>query len=436
MNQRTTPRVATAAVGAVALVLGVGLVSPGAAEPATGTGSAVVRWIDRTARPLDTIDPDAPLDDLTPLRRSVGDASIVGLGEPAHEVAEVTALKHRTLRFLVERMGFRSIAFEDDWSLGLSINSYLRTGAGDLDALLRQTGGGWATREVADMLTWLRSYNAGRAEHDQVQFVGVEYYTTFRPAYEIVDDYVAETAPDQVAELNAHLEPLRPRKDTAFAHAQWYMNDVEDKQPYVEDARAVYDLVARIAPGDSVALHAARQIRLFYEHYTLPFADALVSRDANAAANLRWWRETGHDRIVYWAASAHSGVIPELRITAPPGPDMVFPSVGSYLHRWYGRDYRSIGFTFDHGTLAGRQVPPPAPDWFERPFGATRHDQLLLDLREPAPAPVRHWLHGPVTTRGFVDHDPPYESYASGGTLAQWFDVIVHRQVVTAATPL
>ena len=30
---------------------------------------------------------------------------------------------------------------------------------------------------------------------------------------------------------------------------------------------------------------------------------------------------------------------------------MRFPSVGSYLRRWYGPQYLSIGFTFDHGEL-------------------------------------------------------------------------------------
>ena len=450
MNRRTKRR----AAGAVALVLGVGLATPGAAQPATATGtSAVVRWIEHNAHPLDTVDPTAPLDDLAPLRRAVGHASIVGLGEPAHEVAEVTTLKHRALRYLVERMGFRSIAWEDDWTLGLEIDAYVRTGDGDVDEILSRTGGGWATREVADVLTWLRDFNTGRPASDQIRFVGVEYYTTWLPAYDMVDSYVADVAPKRLAELRAHTATLVPTKETAFAHAQWYMNEVPAKQPYVDHARAVYDLIAELAEDDSVELHAARQIRTFYEHYQLPFTDALVFRDAKAAENLRWWRDAGHDKIVYWAATPHSAVAPDLRITAPPEPDLAFASVGSYVDRWYGAGYRSIGFTFDHGTLSSDDItaselasepmdtgaggwPPPAPDWFERPFGQTRYDQFVLDLRGPAPAPVRQWLYGPLRTRGFVDHVPPYDSYGSGGTLDQWFDVIIHRQTVTAAEPL
>lgn len=98
----------------------------------------------------------------------------------------------------------------------------------------------------------------------------------------------------------------------------------------------------------------------------------------------------------------------------------------------------SIGFTFDHGTVSLGPVgtatlPPPAPDWFERPFGEVGLDQFALDLHTPAPAPVRRWRQAPIRTRGLPDAGP--DSYMAGGSLAQWFDVIVHRQELTPAQP-
>ena len=100
---------------------------------------------------------------------------------------------------------------------------------------------------------------------------------------------------------------------------------------------------------------------------------------------------------------------------------------------------RSIGFTFDHGTVslgpgAVVTLPPPAPGWFERPFGRVGLDQFAVDLHAPAPAPVRRWLEAPIKTRGLPDRGPG--SYMAGGSLAQWFDVIVHRQELTPATGL
>ena len=138
------------------------------------------------------------------------------------------------------------------------------------------------------------------------------------------------------------------------------------------------------------------------------------------------------------AASAHTANAPRLRVAVPPGPFWRYPTAGSYLRHWYGQRYLSIGFTCDHGTVSlGPEgtvaVPPPAPGWFERPFGQAGLDQFALDLRTPAPPPARSWLHSPLKTRGFPDRGPG--SYMAGGTLAQWFDVIIHRQELSPTQP-
>ena len=129
--------------------------------------------------------PDAPLDDLAPLRRSIGNARIVGLGESAHGAAEETTLKHRMLRLLVEQLGFRTVAWEEDWTTGVEIDAYIHGGPQDLAQLVASMSPQYQTHEVADVLAWLRRFNAGR--HDQVSFVGVEYYFTRRLAYDTVE---------------------------------------------------------------------------------------------------------------------------------------------------------------------------------------------------------------------------------------------------------
>jgi erythromycin esterase len=404
-------------------------------------GTAVKSWLRKNAAPLGTVDPAAPFADLAALRRSIGDAGIVGLGESTHGAAEVLALKHRTLRFLVEQMDFRSVAWEDDWTLGLQVDGYIRGGTGDLDALMAQMTPQWQSREVADLLRWLREYNTGRA--DKVRFVGVEFYLTPPRAYETVDAYVAATAPDRLPEVRQHLRPIRPAVPETYANMYEYIMWLEkqpDQSRYVRHANQAYDIVASLPhrPGDTAhaqALRTARQIVSFYEHYRLPDEESFAYRDARAAENLRWWRDGSGDKVVYWAASPHTADAPRLRIVVPPDPDMRFASVGSYLRAWYGGRYRSLGFTFDHGTVSlgyGQTVtlPPPASDWFEQSFASVRTDQFVLDLRAAAPPPVRRWLTAPIKTRGLPHRGSG--SFMDGGHLSQWFDVIVHRQQVTA----
>ncbi|XRQ14309.1 erythromycin esterase family protein, partial [Actinomadura welshii] len=303
---------------------------------------------------LRTVDPRAPLTDLGPLRRSVGHAAIAGLGESTHGAAEEIALKHRTLRFLVEELGFRSVAWEADWTVGVQIDDYLRTGEGDPDALVRQMATTWRSREVAAVLRWLREWNAAHPS-DQVRFTGVEFFATGRPAYDAVTEYVARVAPRRLADLREHLRPLEPRTPDIGQWAYEYSElDTAEQKTYIDNARAVYDLVRALPRrrAHAITLQHARQIVSFYEYFAMERGTREMNeyRDSRAARNLRWWRRHSGDKTVYWAATAHTADAPDVTISAPPEGDTRFDSVGSYLRRWYGRRYLSVGFTFDHGT--------------------------------------------------------------------------------------
>ena len=80
------------------------------------------------------------------------------------------------------------------------------------------------------------------------------------------------------------------------------------------------------------------------------------------------------------------------------------PPARRYLREHFGSRYASVGFTFDHGTVnSGWGGPPFTP----RPF--------------PVPPPPRGFAERPL---GEVAH------YMTGGSLHQWFDVLLHRQAV------
>lgn len=292
--------------------------------------------------------------------------------------------------------------------------------------------------EVADVLVWLRGFNIGRS--DPVRFVGVEYYLTGPEAADAVTAYLEANVPHRLAELSSDLNLVRPMGTNVFEHIGWFTG-MADKTPCLQAAHRVHAQIEGLPhpPGDrehAVALHHARQIRSFYEHFSMSDAEALVHRDTRAAENLAWWQELTGDRIAYWAASAHSADAAGLHIAVPPEPDMVFPSAGSHLRDRYRARYLSIGFTVDHGTVGlglgeTAALAPPGPDRFEHQLGRVSPDRYSLDLRDAAPAQVQAWLAAPIRARGLADRGP--ESALTGGSAAEWFDVIVHSRLVTPA---
>lgn len=95
--------------------------------PASSHLNPFTGWLGAHAAPLTHLAPEAPLDDLEPLRDIVGDARVVALGENSHFITEFSLLRRRILRFLAERCGFTVLAFEYGFSEGFLLDAWAQT---------------------------------------------------------------------------------------------------------------------------------------------------------------------------------------------------------------------------------------------------------------------------------------------------------------------
>ncbi|OKH94448.1 erythromycin esterase family protein [Streptomyces uncialis] len=165
--------------------------------------------------------------------------------------------------------------------------------------------------------------------------------------------------------------------------------------------------------------------------------DGLAGIERSLAEGIIQWHENTSDRIVYWGGIAHT-VNGDPRTVSPSSPPMTHRNAGSYLREYFGAGYVSIGLTFHHGTAPYQVLPPPA-EFADAALGGTGLDAYLLDLRADGPPPVRTWLDTPTRTRLIgPDYDPDDNAayHLSGGSLADWFDAILHTQEVTPVRAL
>jgi erythromycin esterase len=122
----------------------------------------VVAWIDRHAVPLSGTHPHQPAGELSHLRGVVRGAAIVGLGESAHGTHTQLRLKHRVARYLVENLGFRTIAWEEGWGSGVTIDRYVTSGRGDPTAIVGDALFMLRTEAMLELVGWMREFNRGR----------------------------------------------------------------------------------------------------------------------------------------------------------------------------------------------------------------------------------------------------------------------------------
>jgi len=158
---------------------------------------AVVQWIRGKAVRLQTAEAGHGFSDMQRLKKVIGNARIVALGEATHGTREFFQLKHRMLEFLATEMGFTIFSIEANMPEAYRLNDFVLTGKGDPAQLLRgMYFWTWDTEEVLNMILWMRRFNESGKGH--VEFTGFDMQTP-TVAMQIVRDFVARTDTEYVA---------------------------------------------------------------------------------------------------------------------------------------------------------------------------------------------------------------------------------------------
>ncbi|HEX6903722.1 MAG TPA: erythromycin esterase family protein [Thermoanaerobaculia bacterium] len=135
-----------------------------------------VAWVKSRAIPFNTAEAGNGFADLQPLKKMIGDARIVSLGEGTHGTREFFQMKHRLTEFLASEMGFTLFAIEANMPEAYAVNEYVFTGKGDPKELLKgMYFWTWDTQEVLDMIEWMRRFN--QSGKGKIQFLGFDMQT-------------------------------------------------------------------------------------------------------------------------------------------------------------------------------------------------------------------------------------------------------------------
>ncbi|NSC25654.1 erythromycin esterase family protein [Streptomyces albus subsp. chlorinus] len=348
-------------------------------------------WLSTHAVALDHLNPEAPLDDLEPLRAIIGNARVVAIGESSHFIDEFAAMRARILRFLVERCGFTVLAFEYGFSEGFSLDAWAQ-GEGTDDELSADLAGAIPVG-VDEPLRWIRRYN--RTASTPVRFAGVDIPAaggSLLPALAPVADYLRRTDPEtlpvvqeamRIAETfasgsGAVAAPRWARLPTAEQHAlsaklSRLLIRFRSVEPlYVSRGdQHSYDIALRRLEG---ACHADYTFRAMADLFAGkgPAADT-SARDVYMAESLLWHLERFEPgtRVVLAAHNAHIQKTP----VSFNGHTTALP-MGQHLHGALGDDYFAVGLT----STTGHTADMPRDE--NTPFGFTI-EATALEPAEP-----------------------------------------------------
>jgi erythromycin esterase-like protein len=117
-----------------------------------------------------------PNDDLAPLMASIGDASVIGLGESVHTSGGFYALKDRIIRALVDEHGVRAFAMETPRTQAETLDAYVQGGVCDESAAtqaLHSVFAVFVSDRTRDLFVYLCQRNAAHP-NDRVRFFGFD----------------------------------------------------------------------------------------------------------------------------------------------------------------------------------------------------------------------------------------------------------------------
>lgn len=114
---------------------------------------------------------------------------VVGIGEATHGNSEFQTAKLNMLKKLVNEGTCHAIAFEMSPAEAALYNDAIRENESDLTELIGGTDYPlYDTKEMVELLTWMREYNLSHDESESVMFYGVDMQTGFR-AVKYLNDF-------------------------------------------------------------------------------------------------------------------------------------------------------------------------------------------------------------------------------------------------------
>ncbi|MGO1053299.1 erythromycin esterase family protein [Crossiella sp. CA198] len=366
--------------------------------------STQARLSDQAVLPLHTLDPAAPLDDLGWLDEVIGDARVVAIGESSHYSTEFPRLRHRVLRYLVQRHGFVAGTEENGFVQGQLVHDWINGGPGAVGTVMADGFGSltglW--RPVRLQLEWLREHNRTAAE--PVRYYGIDLggsNVTPLPSLDAVLGYLAEADPGYRPDPVLREIALTFAATSAFGipAAVGGYGALEPERKNTLTA-GLAGLLARLAArridytartgAESYqraqrALHAAITLDVMVRAMAQgDLETASLSREATLADTVEWVLRR-EDRIVL---GAHNGHVQRVPGAIPGTPPMT--GLGVHLADRLGADYRTIGTTSGSGQVLGsgffageffEELPEPRPGSLDALMAASHDGPFAVNLR-------------------------------------------------------
>ena len=331
----------------------------------------------KKVKPIDT-------EDFANCSGSISDISIpdsvriVALGEATHGNVEFQQLKLDVFKLMVEKYGVRAFALEGDYGGCEAVNQHIHGGDGTAKEAAAAIGFPiYQTKEMAELIEWMRKYNVTAAEGQDLRFYGFDMQL-----YERSYQYLLEAA-KTFAVPTVELEKLWDKSEGKYSASC----TADQKAKVIEKVRQ--DLLQL---NDSTTVQAVHFADMLLQNIALGklidnMSKGVALRDSLMFENTHWIMEQEEARgneCVF--ISGHNGHIQRVH---DYGTDA--KAMGALLANELGKAYFAIGTDFYKARVS-----------LPKGFGAGNNNKR--------------------SNHTFFSHDPLAEAAKKCGYETRWLD--------------
>jgi erythromycin esterase len=432
------------------LLLACMLVTGLGSQAAFSQDAGLALQLSRLAVRIDPLSADSDFQSMIPIQKILRGRKVVGLGEATHGTHEFFTLKARLIQTMVSNCGFRLFGIEANLTECRKLNEYISTGVGDVgEAIKGMHFWTWNTKEVLDLIEWMRSYNKDRPRSEQIKFYGFdmqfdkEAWLAIRHSLISLDSAYFENNFKIIAATrlyrggNPPYIKLRPLQADSMRQAIKRLADYTGEYENV--------LIAKMGLEEVAFLK--RNIRLLQQcldeavAFATSPAQAAAVRDGYMCENIRWILEHEGSRsgIIIWAHNGH--IAKDSKRTR---------SLGYCLKETFAEKYYAIGFDFNRGgfraldrnehTLKSFTVDSSRSGSTGYTFAQTGLPCFFIDIEQSTRVhdSLFNFFNKKMMSRSIgALFDPQNESgYYTMAPLADLYDGLIFVDVTTASIPL
>lgn len=221
-------------------------------------------------------------------------AKIIALGEATHGNVEFQQLKLDVFKEMIEKYNIKAFLLESDYGGSEQVNRYIHGGDGTAEEAAGALGFAiYRTKEIAELISYMRQYNESVAEGEDLRFYGYDMQRIFY-SYQFLIEACKKQGVDTTIlkklvdgeSWSAEYDCLARKKIIAQVK-----NELENKE------------------NSSQAIHYADMLLQNCELQTLTESDGSMLRDEFMAENVKWIlrqeKQLGYERIFVSGHNSH-----------------------------------------------------------------------------------------------------------------------------------